>query len=287
MKYWTEAPTVDELEDFLGADEVTVWHVGSAILVVVASIILAGLIRRLLGWLLRKVPQFPPGIPDLIGRATGWFVILIGFILALTVLGIDMLPALMLFLIVGIVFFVVGKGLLSNFSAGLVIQGTPMFFVGDQISMSAGIGTVTFVTARTVVIETEDGREIHIPNRIVINDPVTNLTHLGVRRSTLEVGVAYGTDLDGAKLLIEAAVDGCETTRYHPPAEALVAKFGESAVEFAVHFWHDPTIMDELRAVDNASRAIATALRERGIVIALPQRVLHWDAAERPDPLDT
>jgi small-conductance mechanosensitive channel len=282
--FWQTTPTVDELEDFLGADEVTAWNVGSALLVVLVSILLAGLARRLIKWLLRKVPQLREGIPDLVGRATGWFIILGGSVVALTVLGIEMLPALMMFLVFGVVFFVVGKGLLSNFSAGLVIQGTPMFFVGDQVETSAGTGTITFITGRTVVIRTEDGTEIHVPNRLIINDPVINLTHLGSRRFTLAVGVEYGTDLDSAKQLIESTVDGCEATHADPPAEALVAAFGANAVRFDVHFWHEPTIIDGMRSVDSVARAIASAFAEHGVVIALPQRVLHFDgdAAAKP-----
>lgn len=277
MIFWQTTPTVEELEDFLGADEVTAWNVGSALLVVLLSILLAGLARRLIKWLLRKVPQLREGIPDLVGRATGWFIILSGSVLALTVLGIEMLPALMIFLVFGVVFFVVGKGLLSNFSAGLVIQGTPMFFVGDQVETSAGTGTITFITGRTVVIQTEDGTEIHVPNRLIINDPVTNLTHLGSRRSTLAVGVEYGTDLDSARQLIESTVDACDATHQDPPAEALVAAFEANAIRFDVHFWHEPTIIDGMRAIDSVARAIATAFAEHGVVIALPQRVVHWD----------
>jgi small-conductance mechanosensitive channel len=211
-------------------------------------------------------------------------IILGGSVMALTVLGIDMVPALMMFLVFGVVFFIVGKGLLANFSAGLVIQGTPMFFVGDQISTSAGTGTVTFITGRTVVIRTEDGTEIHVPNSLIINDPVTNLTHLGSRRSTLAVGVEYGTDLDSAKQLIESTVDGCDETHADPPAEALVAAFGPNAIGFDVHFWHDSTIIGGMRSVDSVARAIATAFAEHGVVIALPQRVLHFDGDSSAKP---
>jgi small conductance mechanosensitive channel len=207
-----------------------------------------------------------------------------GAILALTVLGIDMVPALMIFIVFGVVFFIVGKGLMSNFSAGLVIQGTPMSFVGDQVTTSAGTGTITLITGRTVVIGTEDGTEIHVPNRLIINDPVTNLTHLGSRRSTLAVGVEYGTDLDEAKQLIESAVDGCEETHADPPAESLVAEFAANAITFEVYFWHDPTIIGGIRSVDAAARAIAGVFAEHGVVIALPQRVLHRDGGQSVEP---
>ncbi len=284
MIFWQTTPTVEELETFLGADEVTAWNVGSALLVVLVSILLAGLARRLIKWLLQKVPRLREGIPDLVGRATGWMIVLSGGVVALTVLGIDMVPALMMFLVFGVVFFIVGKGLLSNFSAGLVIQGTPMFFVGDQVETSAGTGTVTFITGRTVVIQTEEGTEIHVPNRLIISDPVTNLTHLGSRRSTLAVGVEYGTDLESAKKLIESTVDDCDETHADPPAEALVAAFGPNAIGYEVHFWHEPTIIDGMRTVDSVARAIATAFAESGVVIALPQRVLHFDSDSSAKP---
>jgi small conductance mechanosensitive channel len=182
MRFWQTSSTVDELENFLGTDEVTALNVGGAIFVVIFSILVASLARRLIKWVLRRIPQLREGIPDLAGRATGWLIMMTG-----AILGIDMVPALMMFIVFGVVFFIVGKGLMSNFSAGLVIQGTPMFFVGDQVTTSAGTGTITFITGRTVVIRTEDGTEIHVPNRLIINDPVTNLTHLGSRRSPLEL----------------------------------------------------------------------------------------------------
>jgi small-conductance mechanosensitive channel len=78
--------------------------------------------------------------------------------------------------------------------------------------------------------------------------------------------------------LIESAVDGCDETHTDPPAEALVAEFAANAVTFEVHFWHDPTLIDGMRSVDCVARAIARVFAENGVVIALPQTVLHWDA---------
>lgn len=63
------------------------------------------------------------------------------------------------------------------------------------------------------------------------------------------------------------------------PTEALVSAFGDSAIELEVLFWHDSRIIEGKRAIDAASRAIASSLVEHGVVIALPQRVVHWDVA--------
>ena len=76
----------------------------------------------------------------LIARAAGWVVILIGVIYALVILNVDMGPALMVILILAVVLFFAGQIVMQNFAAGLVLQGSPMFAVGDQIVTSAGRG---------------------------------------------------------------------------------------------------------------------------------------------------
>jgi small-conductance mechanosensitive channel len=137
------------------------------------------------------------------------------------------------------------------------------------------------------VIETIDGENIHIPNKTVIDSPVVNLTDLGSRRSTLEVGVAYGTDLDHAKQVLEEAATACELTHSEPPPEALVSEFGDNAIEFQLRFWHDPLVLDGYRAVDGVARSVARVLARHGIVIAFPQRTLWWGEPDgRPETSD-
>ena len=168
---------------------------------------------------------------------------------------------------------------MENFSTGLVLQGAPMFDAGDEIITEAGMGRVIEITGRTVLIDTPDGETLHVPNRLVIQDAVTNLTAPGKRRSSLTVGVAYGTDLDVAKRAIVDAAERCSTTLRRPPPEALFNKFGDSSIVFQLLFWHEPTILERLRAIDNVGLSIVNVFAERGIVIAFPQRTLWWGEA--------
>ena len=208
----------------------------------------------------------------------------VGAIYAVVLLGIDIGPALLIILAIAVVVFFAGRRLMDNFSSGLVLQSAPMFAAGDQIVTESGTGTVLEITGRTVVIETIDGENIHIPNKMVIDNPVVNLTDLGNRRSMLKVGVAYGTDLDHAKRVLEDAAASCELAHPEPAPEALVSAFGDNAVEFHLLFWHDPLVLDQYRAVDDVARTVARALTQEGIVIAFPQRTLWWgDPDSRPE----
>jgi len=279
MKIYQQIPTADELEEFVGVDDLTLVEFVGSILIVIVAIILSRVVRRLVRWALGRFPQVTEPIAAIVGRAAGWLVILLGLVYSLVVLGIDMVPALMVLIIVALVTFFAGRGLMENFSTGLVLQGAPMFTAGDEIITEAGTGRVIEITGRTVLISTPDGELLHVPNKLVIEDAVTNLTAPGIRRSSIIVGVAYGTDLDRAKQAIVDAAERCSTTLRRPPPEALFTEFGDSSVDFQLLFWHEPTILERLRAIDNVGRSIAIVFAERGIVIAFPQRTLWWGEA--------
>ena len=56
-------------------------------------------------------------------------------------------------------------------------------------------GTVRDVNARAVLVETTDGELVHLPNRLVLESVITNFTAVESRRSILDVGLDYDTDL--------------------------------------------------------------------------------------------
>ncbi len=274
--------TIDPTDLVSSADELTVWDFVWAIAIVAGSFLVAALARRFKRNILRRFEGIPESYVLLIARAVGWFVVIVGVIYALGVLGADLGPAMIALLIVAAVAFFAGRGLLENFGAGLVLQGTPMFDVGDQIETQSGTGTVHEVTGRTVVLHTVNGEEINVPNTVVVNEAVTNLTKLGRRRSTVSIGVAYGSDLEEARRVILEAARSSPLTRRDPAPDMIVTEFGDDAITIDVRFWHDPTIIGERRAIDEVARRVAIDLAEADIVIALPQRTLWWGEGQAP-----
>lgn len=272
-----------ELGQSIDTQTLTVWDFVWAVVVVAASFLLAAVARRLMRRLLGRFEDLPETYVLLISRASGWLVIVVGVIYALDVIGVDLGPAVIALLLVAAVSFFAGRSLLENFGAGLVLQGTSMFEVGDQIETAAGAGTVHEITGRTVVLRTPDGQEINVPNTIVVNEAVTNLTKQGQRRTTIPVGIAYGTDLDEARRVIQRAAAACELALTDPAPEALVDEFDDSAITINLRFWHDPTFIGENRAIDQVARRISLDLAEHGIVIAFPQRTLWWGKGSTPD----
>ena len=136
------------------------------------------------------------------------------------------------------------------------------------------------MNSRTVIVDTPDGRRVHLPNRQVLDREIVNLTVRGRRRTTLEVGVEYDTDLGDARQVILGAITGLDEVLDDPESVAEVYEFGDNAITIRALFWHAPTLWEERAARDAAARSIKRALDSAGIVIAFPQRVL-WRATGR------
>jgi small-conductance mechanosensitive channel len=270
------APTVDDLEDLFGVDD---WRLGDfmwAIAIVAFSLLFARLIRIWVTRLLSRSDSINDQVARLIGRAVSWFIGMLGVVYALSFIGVEVGPPMMVVLLIGVIIFFAGKGILANFSSGLILQGTSMFGLDDQIITDAGIGTVRSITERTTVIETIDGHQIHIPNRSVVAGAVTNLTRLGRRLSELNMSVTYGTDPSIVRTAVADALTRCPRVFTDPPAETLIREFGSDAIEFQIRFWHEPDIVESKRAVDEAAEAVLAALAGARITIAFPQRTLWW-----------
>jgi small-conductance mechanosensitive channel len=114
----------------------------------------------------------------------------------------------------------------------------------------------------------------------VIKNPIVNLTARRARRTTVDVGVAYGTDLALATRLLSSAVAATEGVLPAPAPQIVATGFGESSIDLAVRFWHEPSIASVWQVRHAVVLTIERALSEAGIQIPFPQRVIH--AVEHP-----
>ena len=106
----------------------------------------------------------------------------------------------------------------------------------------------------------------------MIRVPITNLSAEGARRTEVNVGVAYGTNLDAAIAVVTEAISGLDRVLDEPAPTIGVFSYEESAIRIQVWCWHLPSMLDEFLARDQIIRSIDKALHEAGIVIAFPQR---------------
>lgn len=258
------------------------WDYGQAAIVLLAALVIARIARVVIRRLFARSPA-DDFLGDLFGRIANYVIVSVGLIYALEGLGVAIAPLLGALGIAGIAIAFALQDILENFVAGIMLQLRRPFTSGDEIESGDHEGTVVAVDARTVTVLTPDGETIRLPSAEVIKNPIINHTTNGQRRTTVDVGVAYDTDLDqAAQIAIDAtsAVDGVATD---PAPEALVHTFGASSIDFAIRFWHAPSIAARWRTRDEVARSVARSFDANGISIPFPQRVVHRPAGEQ-DP---
>ena len=219
---------------------------------------------------------------EAVGRVLGLALGAISLFYALGVVGVRLGPLVGALGIGGLALAYAGQNILSNFLASVMIQLRHPFRRGDQVSVADCEGTVDDVNFRTVVLRTFDGERVMVPCAQVLATPITNHTTLGRRRTTLEVSVAYETDLDDALRVLQEAVRGTDAVLERPAPEVWVESFADSGISLAVRFWHAPDVATLWRTRSEVALAVKRALDEAGIDIPFPQRVLRFADDRNP-----
>jgi len=266
---------VDALAEALDTGGIDGWSWVIAASVLVAALVLAQLVRWSFTRLLSR--RIDRALAVLLARLSGYLVVTIGLVYALDTLGVRIGPLLGALGVLGIALAFALRDILENFVAGVMLQLRRPFTYGDEVMIDGHEGSVLDIDARLVTMTTPDGETVMIPSATVIKSDVVNYTARGGRRTDVEVGVAYGTDLATARQVLTGAVSAVNGVRPDPPPAALLTGFGESSIDFAVRYWHDPTIAEFWRVRSDVVLAVDDALAEAGITIPFPQRRLWLD----------
>jgi small-conductance mechanosensitive channel len=206
----------------------------------------------------------------------GWLVVSAAVFWSLSMLGLRVGPLFGALGIGGLAVAFAAQSILANFLASIILQVRRPFRRGDQVSTNDCEGTVESVNFRTVALRTYDGERVMVPCADVLSRPIVNHTTLGRRRTTLEVGVAYDTDLEQARKVLLEGVRATEGVLERPPCEVWVKEFDDSAITMAVRYWHPPDIASLWRVRSHVAVAVKAALDEASIRIPFPQRVIGF-----------
>ena len=285
MRLQQPDPDLDSLSQAIDTSGLGAWDYVTAAAILLCAIAFG----RVLRFMLRRIMERTSAdgfLGDLIGRLIGYVIVSFGLVYALDSLNIRVAPVLGALGIVGFALAFALKDILENFVAGILLQLRRPFTAGDQILSFGHEGTVLSIDARTVTIRTPDGDTVLLPSAEVMKHAIVNHTRNGSRRTTIEVGVAYDTDLDHARTIASAAASSVDGVLDVPEPEVLVHSFGASSIDMAVRFWHGPSIAEHWRVQDAVARAIARRFRENDIEIPFPQQVVHGLSVTADDRTD-
>ncbi|HEX2275055.1 MAG TPA: mechanosensitive ion channel domain-containing protein [Acidimicrobiales bacterium] len=249
------------------------WIAAGVILVV--GLAASAALRTVLGRSLKRGDS-ERSAADLVAKGLGWLVVAAALFWSLALLGLRVGPLFGALGIGGLAVAFAAQSILANFLAAIILQVRKPFRRGDQISTNDCEGTVEGINFRTVALRTYDGERVMVPCADVLSRPIVNHTTLGRRRTTLEVGVAFDTDLEKARKLLLDRVQHTDGVLERPPCEVWVKEFDESAVTLAVRYWHPPDIASLWRVRSHVAVGVKSALDEAGIEIPFPRRIIGF-----------
>ncbi len=178
--------------------------------------------------------------------------------------------------IIGIAIALAAKDTLANFFGGISVFMDRAYKVSEYIILDSGErGEVVEVGIRSTKIKTRDDVLITIPNAIMANSKIINQSAPQPRfRIRLDIGVAYGTDLDMLEdLLLQITHENNQVVK-QPAPRLRLRTFGDSAVNFQLLLWiKDPR--ERGRQTHLLLKEIYRVFYENNISIPYPQRDLY------------
>jgi len=214
------------------------------------------------------------GVRVSVNRLIQYAFVLVGVLLASSLLGFGMDRVTILAGAFGVG---IGFGLqtiVNNFVSGLILLFERPIKVGDVVDVDGQWAVVKTVGLRATVVQTFGRAEVILPNSELVSGRVTNLT-LGdrINRVAIPVGVAYGSDVSKVMQILGEVARANLRVRENPEPQALFMAFGASSLDFEVRVYVD---LDDVIVVrSEILQEIDRRFRLAEIEIPFPQRDLH------------
>lgn len=253
---------------------------------IVGGIIAFTVLLAFTGWIkrwidkrwLRQIISSDRGARDALVTIVGYTGFTISLLIGLSIAGINVTG---LAVVAGALSVGIGFGLQSianNFVSGIILLFERPIKAGDFVTVGDVEGFVKKISIRATEIETLDNQDMLVPNSELISGRVTNwVLHNPYGRLRIRVGVAYGSDINKVKDILETVSHENKSVitdgRVSPP-KALFMGFGESALEFELRV----RIFDIKKRYDVVSELnfkIDEEFQKNRIIIPFPQRDIH------------
>lgn len=216
-------------------------------------------------------------VKHLIKRISFYFILVM---VALTILSVLGIPITAFAFATGAIAIGVGFGaqnIINNFISGWILIAERPIRINDFIEVEGSMGTVAEIGTRSTLIHRTDGVHMLVPNSKLLDTTVINWTLLDRKiRTSVRVGVAYGTDPTIVMELLKACLAEQDSILDDPEPEYVFEDFGDSALIFDVYFWCYVMGQKTMRSIRSDLRiTMASKFKEQDIVIAFPQLDVH------------
>lgn len=161
------------------------------------------------------------------------------FITAATIVGVEVTSFVT---ILGTASMAIGlalQGALSNLAGGVLILILKPFSVGDYIieNDKKMEGTVVAIDIFYTKLLTYDNRMVVIPNGVLTNNSLINVTNEVNRKIELKIAIAYDSDIKKVKDLVYDILEEDKRVLVDQPKDVFIDSFNESGMTLGIRAW--------------------------------------------------
>jgi small-conductance mechanosensitive channel len=211
-------------------------------------------------------------IMNTLKRLGYFFVSLIVLSVASNHFGIDVTLPSVILIFIAVIIVIAARATIADAVGGFVILIIQPFRVGDDILIKDlnTWGNVVEIGILNTSLHTLDNRLVIVPNSQIAQSQVVNYTFPNPSfRVHTDIVLAYGTDFNLMRQVIEKTVRGVEGVLPDKPVDVFFLAFGDSARQVRVQWWIE-TVNHQNRMLDRVNEALERALDEASIDMPNP-----------------
>ncbi|HMM66745.1 MAG TPA: mechanosensitive ion channel [Dokdonella sp.] len=197
-------------------------------------------------------------------------------VLLLAVVQVLGVPMTSMFAVLGAAGLAIGLALkdsLSNIASGVMLVTLKPFHVNDVVTINGVTGKVEMVSIFQTRLRGADNQVITLPNALITNDSIINLTPDTMRRVELVIGIGYGDDIDKARSIALEIMQADSRILAEPAPNVLVYELAESSVNLGIRCHVGNA--DYFATRCELTEQIKKRFDQAGVSIPFPQRDLH------------
>lgn len=234
--------------------------------------------KKLENNLLKKHPDSPlvnlMPIITRIAKVVIIFLLLAGFLQSF---GYNVNSLIAGFGITGLAVGFAAKEAIGNVFGSIGLLADRVYKVGDYIAFDGYEGTVTEVNFRSTTIKTIQGFDVNIPNNLLANNEITNVSKATERRIDLTVDIEYGTSnekIDRAYEILKEIAD--QNSLIKNGAISFIENMAPSSIQVRlIAYTTDGTLATATEAKSQIIRSIIHHYRAENIEFAFPSLSLY------------
>jgi small conductance mechanosensitive channel len=218
------------------------WILLPKIVLAIAVLTIAVIVARKVKKLVQKRTSKrldDPLLTRFISRVSQWTIIVLGIAIAMHLVELGGIARGLLTSagVTGIVLGFAFRDIGENFLSGILLAFSRPFNVGDTIQSDTINGVVKTLDLRNTHIRSFDGKDIYIPNAMIVKNPLFNYTRDGLLRFDFVVGIDQADDANQARTLIFECIETMDGVLKEPAPAVAVEELAKSTVNLRVYYW--------------------------------------------------